>query len=145
MTFFSHQLQILNFRSIFATSIHSPIIVSPLLFKISLCFRKIYMFFTYFVFFLSPSLTMMHLSITQCTYWMPLLLGIAVDSDIIFIIISGLPSMERSRFLIHEASSPPSSCWARNEHCGTENLWPQFRGKLISRFVPPATCQAGVG
>ena len=29
--------------------------------------------------------------------------------------------------------------------CGSENLWPQFRGKLISRFVPSATWQAGVG
>src|SRR6218665_2697950 len=61
------------------------------------------------------------------------------------IIISGLPPAEHSRFLIHEASSPPSRCWARNERCGMENLWPQFRGKLICRFVPAATCQAGVG
>src|SRR6218665_1713327 len=60
------------------------------------------------------------------------------------IIISGLTTTEHSRFLIHETSSPPSHCWARNEHCGKENLWPQFRGKLISGFVPPATCQADV-
>ena len=44
-------------------------------FKIPPRFRKIYVFFTYFVFFFSPScLTMMHLCITQCTYWSPLLL-----------------------------------------------------------------------
>src|SRR6218665_2707701 len=60
------------------------------------------------------------------------------------IIISGLPLMERSRFLIDEASSPPSRCWARNT-CGTENLWPQFRGKLISRFVPQPLAILGWG
>jgi len=49
---------------------------------------------------------------------------------------STFPPMEHSRFLLHKASIPPSSCWARNERCGTWNLWPQFRGKLISRLVP---------
>jgi len=58
--------------------------------------------------------------------------------------MSGLPLIERSRFLIHEASGPQRRCWVGNERCGMENLWPQFRGKLISRFVPPPTCQAGV-
>ena len=34
-------------------------------------FRNIYVFFTYFMCFsFPPSLTMMHLCITQCTYWM---------------------------------------------------------------------------
>src|SRR6218665_269108 len=36
-------------------------------------FREIYVFFTYFTYFsFLPSLTMMHICITQCTYWMPL-------------------------------------------------------------------------
>jgi len=45
----------------------------PLFFKISPCFRQIYVFFTYFICFSSPpTFTMMHLCITQCTYWTPL-------------------------------------------------------------------------
>src|SRR6218665_1440663 len=53
------------------------------------------------------------------------------------IIISDLPLTERSRFLVHAASGPTCSCyWARNERCGTEALWPQFSGKLVSGFVP---------
>src|SRR6218665_4005763 len=38
----------------------------------------------------------------------------------LIIIISGLPQTQPSRFHIREASSPPSSCWARNERCGTD-------------------------
>src|SRR6218665_525753 len=72
MTFFSHRLKILNSPSYFRyfnTFPHiSRKLLFPLLFKISLCFRKIYVFFTYFICFsFPPSLTMMHLCITQCT------------------------------------------------------------------------------
>src|SRR6218665_2506262 len=46
---------------------------SPLLLKIPPCFRKIHLPFTYFcVFLFPPTLTMMHLCITECTYWTPL-------------------------------------------------------------------------
>jgi len=45
----------------------------PLLFKISPCFRKIHLLFTYFLCIsFPPTLTTMHLSITQCTCWTPL-------------------------------------------------------------------------
>jgi len=44
----------------------------PLLFQISPCFRKIYVFFVLCVFVSPLSLTVMHLCITQCTYWTPL-------------------------------------------------------------------------
>src|SRR6218665_1186316 len=37
-----------------------------------LCFRQIHLLFTYFTCISSPTLTMMHLCITQCTYWTPL-------------------------------------------------------------------------
>ena len=48
----------------------------PLFWKIPPCFRKIHLLFTYFVYFVPPStLTMMHLCITQCTYWTPLHAG----------------------------------------------------------------------
>ena len=37
------------------------------------CFRQIQLLFTYFMCIaFPPTLTMMHLCITQCTYWMPL-------------------------------------------------------------------------
>ena len=49
------------------------IILSPLLLQISPCFRQIYVFFTYFMCFsFPPTFSMMHLCITQCTYWTPL-------------------------------------------------------------------------
>jgi len=45
----------------------------PPTFSHSLWFRKIYVFFTnYMCFSFPPSFTMMHLCITQCTYWTPL-------------------------------------------------------------------------
>src|SRR6218665_4142843 len=86
MTFFSHRPQISNFPPIFAVSIHFPsvsrkLFFPPYFYKFPPCFRQIHLLFTYFtcifflhtlrVFFL-PTLTMMHLCITQCTYWTPL-------------------------------------------------------------------------
>jgi len=53
----------------------AKIIVSPtLLWKILPCFRKIHLLFKYFMCISFPpyTLTMMHLRITQCTYWTPL-------------------------------------------------------------------------
>ena len=52
-----------------------PSVSRKLLFHpyISLCFRKIHLLFTYFMCIsFPPTLTMMHLCITQCTYWTPL-------------------------------------------------------------------------
>src|SRR6218665_16440 len=47
--------------------------LSLLLLQISPCFWQIYVFFTYFMCFsFPPTFTMMHLCITQCTYWTPL-------------------------------------------------------------------------
>ena len=74
MTFFSHLPQIWNFPPIFAVSIHSPYFAGnfsfPLYFsKFPLWFRKIYILCH---FRLPPTLTMMHLCITQCMYWTPL-------------------------------------------------------------------------
>ena len=79
MTFFSHR-KILN-SPIFTISIQIPPISQKLLFPPTFqnfpCFRKIYVFFyiPYFICFSFPlpSLTMMHLRITQRTYWTPLL------------------------------------------------------------------------
>src|SRR6218665_201049 len=77
MTFCSHQPQILNFPPIFTISIHFPPISRKLffphfskfssLFSQNLCFLH-----TLCVFCFPPSLTMMHLCITQCMYWTPL-------------------------------------------------------------------------
>src|SRR6218665_1452943 len=75
---FSHRLQIFNFPPFFAISIHFPLLFRenyyfPLLFKISPCFRQIYVFLTYFMCSsFPPSLTIVHVCITQCTYWTPL-------------------------------------------------------------------------
>ena len=76
--FFSHRPQILNFPPYFPCfSTFPPLFrenyYSPLLFKISSYFRKIHLLFTYFLCIsFPPTLTMMHLYITQCTYWTPL-------------------------------------------------------------------------
>ena len=46
---------------------------SPYFYKFPLCFRQIHLLFTYLLCILfPPTLTMMHLCITQCTYWTPL-------------------------------------------------------------------------
>src|SRR6218665_1712675 len=65
-------------KFIFPVTIHFPhcfakIIISPLLLQIvPPCFRQIHLLFTYFTCIFPPTLTMMHLCITQCTYWTPL-------------------------------------------------------------------------
>ena len=75
---FSRPLQILN-SPIFAVSAHFfPPIPDKLLFPSCFCksprFRKIYLFFTYFVCVsFPPTFTMMQFCITQCTYWTPLI------------------------------------------------------------------------
>ena len=78
--FFSHRPQISNFPPIFPVSVHFPpyfakIIISPLLLQISFPVVEKFTCFlhTLCVFGFPPTLTMMHLCITQCTYWTPLL------------------------------------------------------------------------
>src|SRR6218665_3869108 len=58
-------------------SVHFPPLsrklLFPLLSKMSPCFRIIHLLFTYITCIsFPPTLTMMHLCITQCTYWTPL-------------------------------------------------------------------------
>ena len=78
MTFYCHQPQISRISPLFSVFKYiSPYFEKkysfPLFLKISPCFRQIYVFFTYFICFSSPpTFTMMHLCITQCTYWTPL-------------------------------------------------------------------------
>src|SRR6218665_3879216 len=82
--YFSHRLQILNFPPIFAFSFHFPIFRKHFHFprtfaNFPLISVKFAFFCLLYVFFVSPStLTMMHLCITQCTYWTPLKLGLFV-------------------------------------------------------------------
>ena len=53
----------------------------PLLLQISPCFPGICVFFTYFMCIsFPPTLTMMHLCITHCTYWTPLITNINTDN-----------------------------------------------------------------
>ena len=77
--FFSHQPQISNFPPVFAVSKHFPPISRklffPTLFKLPPVFAKFTCCLhscTLYVFRFSSSLTMIHLCITQCTYWTPL-------------------------------------------------------------------------
>ena len=49
----------------------AKIIISPYFHKCTPCFRKIHQLFTNFVCISPHTLTMMHLCITQCTYWTP--------------------------------------------------------------------------
>ena len=77
MTFFSHWPQISNSPPIFPVSVHFPLsrenYYFPYFEKFPLCFRKIHLLFTYFMCIsFPPTLTMMLLCITQCTYWTPL-------------------------------------------------------------------------
>ena len=74
--FFSHRPQILNFPPISSVSVHFPPEYFPLLWQISPCFKKFTCFLhTLCVFCFPPALTMMHLCITQCTYWTPLVMS----------------------------------------------------------------------
>src|SRR6218665_1066803 len=78
--FFSHRPQISDFPPIFPVLVHFPpdsqkFIISPLLFKISPLFSKNSTTFDILYVYFSPTLTMMHLCITQCTYWTPLIIG----------------------------------------------------------------------
>src|SRR6218665_2065323 len=81
MTFFSHRPQIFEFPPIFAVSVHFPPVSRKLFFtpyfsKCPPCFRQIHLlFYILYVHIFHPTLTMMHLCITQCTYWTPLLMS----------------------------------------------------------------------
>src|SRR6218665_1811252 len=64
------------FSPIFAVSVHflhyfGKIIISPYFFKVSPDFVK-FTCFLHTLFFVSPTFTLMHLCITQCTYWTPM-------------------------------------------------------------------------
>ena len=77
MTFFSHRPQILNFPPILPLLVHFPpwlakIIISPLLSQISPLFSENSPAFYILSVYFPPTLTMMYLCITQCTYWTPL-------------------------------------------------------------------------
>src|SRR6218665_109078 len=62
----------------------AKIIISPYFEKFPSCCRKVHLLFTYFMSISSPPpLTMMHLCITQCTYWTPLLDG-ALRPEVLF-------------------------------------------------------------
>ena len=100
--FFNHQLQcwISPYFACFSTfpPYFAKIIISPLLLEISLCFPKIYVFFTYFMcnsFFVFTLLwpwcicrhqtkvyrrPSIHFGITQCMSWTPLCLSHHVDA-----------------------------------------------------------------
>src|SRR6218665_2191228 len=76
--FFSHRPQISNFPPSLPLSVHFPLFREnyyfPLLLKIPPLFKKFTCFLlTFFVFCVPSTLTMMHLCITQCTYWTPLI------------------------------------------------------------------------
>ena len=85
MTFFlviDHK--ILNFPPILPVLVHFPpdwrkLLFPPYFHKFPPCFRKIHQLFTYFCVFFPVALTVMHLCITQCTYWTPLSLGAFKD------------------------------------------------------------------
>src|SRR6218665_1143993 len=82
MTFFSffflvidHKFRISPLFSLFRyiSPRFSKIIISPYFDKFSPCFTQIHRLFTYFTCIsFPPTFTMMHLCITQCTYWTPL-------------------------------------------------------------------------
>src|SRR6218665_58446 len=69
--FFSHRPQILNFPPILPLLVHFLPIGKHSHFPP--VFRKFNSFLHTFCVFFPPTLAMMHLCITQCTYWTPLL------------------------------------------------------------------------
>src|SRR6218665_73145 len=74
MAFFSHRPQISNFPRV---SVHFPLFrenyhFPPYFYKVPPVLEKCTCFYIFYVYFVSPTLTMMHLCITQCTYWTPL-------------------------------------------------------------------------
>src|SRR6218665_71558 len=76
--FFSHRPQILNFPPIFTVSVHFPLFrgnyyFPPYFDKFPSLLNKFTCFLhTLRVFRFPPTFIMMHLCITQCTYWTPL-------------------------------------------------------------------------
>src|SRR6218665_1684317 len=75
--FFSHRPQISDSPyfpcfSTFPPLIRENLLFPPYLSKFPLCFPRIQQLFTYFTCISPSALTMMHLCITQGTYWKPL-------------------------------------------------------------------------
>src|SRR6218665_1201438 len=59
-------------------SVSRKLLFPPCFDKFPLCFRQFHLLFTYFTYIsFPPTLTMMHLCITQCAYWTPLLSALA--------------------------------------------------------------------
>ena len=84
--FFIHRPQNLNFPRFSLFQYISPcfakIIISPLLWQISsLFYTNSLAFYVLYVYFDSPTFTMMHLCITQCTYWTPLARSMSGSSN----------------------------------------------------------------
>ena len=76
MTFFSHWLWIWNFLPIFAKTPHflphfGNLLFPPTFLNFPLILKNVCVFYMLYVFLVPPSLTMMHLCITQCMYWTP--------------------------------------------------------------------------
>src|SRR6218665_339327 len=72
--FFSHKPQILKFPLFFNTypPYFDKIILPPTFKNFSLFSANLRIFYILYVFFVPPTFTMVHLCITQCTYWTPL-------------------------------------------------------------------------
>ena len=75
--FLSHRPKISNFPPFFlfhniSPSVSRKLLFSPLLWQISPVLHKFTCFLHTLRVFFPPTLTMMHLCITQCTYWTPL-------------------------------------------------------------------------
>src|SRR6218665_3686441 len=75
--FFSHRPQISDFPHILPVLVHFPtdsrkFIIPPTFQNFPLVFNKFNSFLHTLRGFFPPTLTMMHLCITQCTYWTPL-------------------------------------------------------------------------
>jgi len=73
LSFFSHHPQIWKFPPLFSYFLHisGKSFFPPYFVKFPLWFRKIFVFCTCFLWFsFPPTLTMINLCITQCTYWL---------------------------------------------------------------------------
>ena len=98
-------MKTLEFPPIFPVSIYSPPILrnsSFPTFPISHWFRKIYVFLHSLCFSFPPTLTMMHLCITQCTYWTPLVKWVVHQGYSLFILNIPLSSVSKLEKGIHK-------------------------------------------
>jgi len=100
----NHKFRISPLFSLFQyiSPISTKLFFSLLLKIPSPCFRQIYVFFKYFMCFsFPPTFTMIHLCITQCTYWTPLIKIMVPDAPFILKHTQSyiyLSNITRSRF-----------------------------------------------